>query len=196
VVDGAGTTVTYEYDRIGRATTIHVHPPGDAAGQRWQFAYDLEDRLRVVETSSAGPDGTPVRFEFRYDAVGNRTVVIGLHGQVTRCLYDERDGLSEIQRSPDPWTDPDQEPAQLPVTRFEYDDRGDLLRVTGGGGVPGIAAAATGGGAAPVTEYQHDGLHRLRRIIRYPDWPDTSTRRVTELVYGARGQQTIVRSDP
>jgi YD repeat-containing protein len=196
VVDGAGTTVAYEYDRIGRATTIHVRPPGDAAGQRWQLAYDLEDRLRVVETSPAGPDGTPVRFEFRYDAVGNRTVVIGPHGQLTRCLYDERDALSEIQRSLDPWTDPDQEPAHLQVTRLEYDDRGDLLRVTGDAGVLGIAAAGTGGGGAPVTEYQHDGLHRLRRIIRYPDWPDTSTRRVTDLAYDARGRQTIVRSDP
>ena len=105
-------------------------------------------------------------------------------------MYDERDGLRELRRSPDPWTDPDQEPARVEVLRYDYDDRGNLLRETA------ASSESPGGGAAATTEYQHDGLNRLRRLIRAPAGPDAAPPRVTEFVYDEHGRRTVVRDDP
>jgi YD repeat-containing protein len=183
-VDGGGTRVTYEFDRVGRPVTVHLRPPEGGAAAQWRLTYDREDRLRVLE-GPPGADGAPLRLEYRYDAVGNRTVALGPSGQVIRCHYDERDGLREVQRSPDPWTDPEQEPARAEVIRFDYDDRGNLLRETAGG--------ESTGGTVATTDYWHDGLNRLRRIRHAPAGPDAPPPSVTEFAYDEHGRRVVPR---
>ena len=77
--------------------------------------------------------------------MGNLIAVVDVDGQVTELAYDERDSLGEVH---------------LPSGasgHYEYDDRGDLMRAT----------LTRPDGHAGVTDYHHDGLHRLRQIIDY-----------------------------
>ena len=110
VTDPLGNETTYEYDAVGRRTSM-VDPNGNAPGgvpadHTWSYEYDAEDRVRFVHAPAPVAGGTPLTTEFRYDDVGNRTVVIDANGQVTAYAYDERDSLDEVRQTPESWTDP------------------------------------------------------------------------------------------
>jgi len=104
VTDPLGNETTYDYDAAGRRTSM-VDPNGNAAGgiptdHTWSTEYEAEDRVRFVHAPAPVAGGSELTTEFRYDPVGNRTVVIDANGQVTKYLYDERDSLAEVQQSP------------------------------------------------------------------------------------------------
>ena len=186
--DPLGNTTTYDYDSVGRRTSM-VDPNGNAAGgvpsqHTWTYVYDNEDRLRFTYAPAPTPGGSQLVTEYRYDPVGNRTVVIDANGQVTKYLYDERDSLAEVHQSTSVWTDPGVTPSPDLVTAYQYDHAGNLARV--------IRAS----GDAPnerATDYSYDGLARVRTETQYPSWPATTPTLVTQYSYDLAGnRQTLV----
>jgi YD repeat-containing protein len=110
VTDAVGDKTTYAYDAVGRRLSM-VDPDGNASGgvpadHTWNYTYDNEDRLLSASAPAPVHGGAVLTSTSQYDAVGNRTVLIDANGQVTKYLYDERDSLSEVDQSPNPWTDP------------------------------------------------------------------------------------------
>jgi YD repeat-containing protein len=188
VTDAVGDVTTYDYDAVGRRISM-VDPNGNAAGgvpaqHTWEYSYDNEDRVRFVRAPAPTVGGSQLVTEFRYDAVGNRTTVIDANGQVTRYLYDERDSLSQVHQSPNPWLNPDLEPAPRITTAYSYDHAGNLSRVVRASG------DATNDRAV---DYAYDGLNRVRSETQYPTWPLTTGTLVTTYTYDRNGnRQTVV----
>lgn len=139
----------------------------DRSDGEWSIDYDNEDRPLHI----AMPGGGITQFD--YDAVGNVLAIKESDGQLSTFQYDERDSLVEAH-----WASGD-------IADYEYDDRGDLLRAS----VEPSDRAAT-----QVAEYAFDGLHRLRRIVRYLDWPNPDPRESTEFSYDAAGECAAFRS--
>src|SRR5581483_4127774 len=103
VTDPLSNTTTFTYDAVGRRLTM-VDPNGNVGGavvadHTWEYSYDKEDRLRFAKAPPPAHGGAQLVTEYRYDAVGNRTVAIDANGQVTKYLYDERNSLSEEDES-------------------------------------------------------------------------------------------------
>src|SRR5262249_24549524 len=121
--------------------------------------------------------------ESRYDAVGNRTVLVDANGQVTKYVYDERDSLKEVHQSPNAWTDPAVAPSPEYLTGYQYDNLGNLSRVT---------RAQGDGTYEPATDYAYDGLNRLRTETQYPSWPTTSPTLVTIYTYDGNGNRATL----
>jgi RHS repeat-associated protein len=152
-----------------------------AAAHTWRTAYDAEDRVRFVRAPAPVPGASPLTTEFRYDAVGNRTVVIDANGQVTRYLYDERDSLQEVRQSPNTWTDPAVTPSGQIITAYQYDHVGNLTRVLRASGDATYERAV---------DYTYDGLNRLRTETQYPSWHTTTPTLVTTSAYDQTSNRT------
>ncbi len=179
-VDPLGNTTTYSYDAVGRLLSL-VDPNGNASGgnpadHTWSFTYDNEDRLLTAQAPAPVSGGAPLVTQYQYDPVGNRTVVIDANGQVPKYLYDAREKLSEVDQSPNPWTDPNATPNPKIATTYTYDNLGNLSRITRAQGDASYERA---------TDYTYDGLDRLRAEIQYPGWPSTSPTLVTVYSYDA-----------
>ena len=142
--NGNGTSTTYAYDILGRATRIeHLGPGGKSIGF---FAYEYDENgNRVSQTTAEGveryeydaanqligvtyPDGT--KETFSYDAVGNRLSANGV-------TYETNE-RNQIIRTVSP---------DGAETRYEYDGDGNLVRREEAGGA--------------VTEYAYDIENRL-----------------------------------
>jgi YD repeat-containing protein len=186
----ARARTTHTYDCVGRRTSM-VDPLGNASGgvpaqHTWEYTYDNEDRPRLTKAPAPQAGGGQLVTDFRYDAVGNRTVAIDTNGQVTKYVYDSRDSLQEVQQTPDAWTDPNVTPTGLIVTSYEYDDLGNLKRVQ---------RAQNNAAQTRTTDYASDGLNRLRKETQYPNWPSTSPTLVTEYTYDGNGNRLTLK-DP
>jgi RHS repeat-associated protein len=156
--------VYFDYDRVGRLVE-----KTDENGQHWTYEYDNEDRTRFSRTppvSANGATPTPLVTEQRYNAAGNRTLLIDARGQVTRYDYDERELLAEVRQSPSR-TDPDlpTPDANMVRTRYEYDALGNRQWVKRYKGNPGESVDGT--------QYLYDGAGRLRQERQSPHWPTT-----------------------
>ncbi len=183
--DPLGNKTTYDYDAVGRRTSM-VDPNGNASGANptdhtWEYLYDNEDRVRFTKAPAPVAGGAQLVTEFRYDVVGNRTVVIDANGQVTKYVCDERDSLKEVHQSPNPWTDPNATPDPEIVTEYQYDHGGNLSRVI---------RARVDAANERATDYVYDGLNRVRKETQYPDWPSTGTTLVTQYGYDLAGNRT------
>ncbi|HEX5415515.1 MAG TPA: SBBP repeat-containing protein, partial [Chloroflexota bacterium] len=188
--DPLGNETTYAYDPVGRRLTM-VDPNGNVVGgvpaaHTWTYAYDNEDRLASVSAPAPVAGGNALTTSYRYDPVGNRTVVIDANGQATKYLYDVRDSLSEVDQSPNPWTDPNVTPNPKIVTTYGYDNLGNLSRVTRAQGDANNERA---------TDYAYDGLNRLRRETQYPTWPTATPTLVTAYTYDGNGNR-LTTLDP
>jgi YD repeat-containing protein len=129
------------------------------AGGNWQIKLDDEAQFTAIQ-SPTGEQAT-----ITYDETGN---VVGLQlpdGTLDAFKYDERDSLAEAH-----W-------GSNLVAQYEYDDRGDLPRAT----------LQQAGGAMSSAQYWFDGLHRIRRMERYPHWPDLADTRRIDFGYGSDG---------
>jgi RHS repeat-associated protein len=173
-----GNTTTYAYDAVGRLTST-VDPLGNAAGgvaadHTWSYTYDNEDRLRFAKAPPPISGAAQLMTEYRYDNVGNRTVVLDANGQVTKYLYDERNSLQEVDESPSAWGDPNATPSPLYRTAYAYDHLGNRTRLTRASGDATYERA---------TDYVYDGLNRLRAETQYPSWPATTPTLVTAYSY-------------
>ncbi len=185
--DALGNTTTYEYDLVGRRTKV-VDPLGNAAGgvaaeHATEYIYDIEDRVRFLNAPAPQAGGTQLVTEYRYDAVGNRTVQIDANGQVTTYTYDERDGLFQVKESPLAWTDPATPPATVITTEYAYDAAGNLTR---------MSRAKGDASNERVTDYAYDGRGLVRAETQYPSWPSTSPTLVTTSAYDANGNPATV----
>ncbi len=190
VTDPLGNKTSYDYDAVGRRINM-VDPLGNATGgvpaeHRWEYSYDKEDRPTFVKAPPPAAGGQQLITESRYDAVGNRTSLIDATGQVTRYLYDERDGLQEVWESPNAWTDPNVTPSPKFVTAYEYDHLGNLSRVT---------RAKADAPNERAVDYAYDGLNRLRKETQYPSWPTTTPTLVTEYTYDKNSNRATLK-DP
>jgi RHS repeat-associated protein len=160
-------TTTYFYDAVGRRTSM-VEPRGNLANPddyRSTFTYDAEDRLKERAAPAPTAGASPIRTNYTYDAVGNRTEVTDARGIRTCYLYDVRDLLQEVQQHPSatPLTCAAmQTDAGTIRTTYAYDPRGSRKRVTHQRG---------GGSPQRQVDYGYDGLQRLRQETEYPAFP-------------------------
>lgn len=190
VVEPMSMITSYQYDSVGR-TISRTAPRGNEAGATasdftWEYIYDAEDRQTFLKAPPPQPGGTQLVTQIQYDAVGNQVVGIDANGQVTKYTYDSRDLLSEVYESADVWSDPLVTPANVAVTKYEYDHLGNLARLIRGAGNSNYERAI---------DYQYDGMGRVRVETQYPDWPNTDTLLVTKHTYDANGNVSTHR-DP
>jgi YD repeat-containing protein len=166
--DGLGQSVKNAYDNAGRLASVT-----DANGNVTKFEYDVVDR--ILKKTIAVPGGTDLTTQYTYDAQGRVLTVTDPNGIVTQTAYDVRGQVTSV--TVDPVTP--QNPQGLNLqTRFDYDGRGKVLRVTDPNG--------------HVTQYKYDALGR--RIQQIVD-PDGLLRLQTDYAYDLNGNVTQV-TDP
>lgn len=183
--DALGNKVTYSYDATGRKLSS-VDQLGNATGgvpadHRTNYVYDNEDRQTFVKLPAPKAGGAQLSTESRYDVGGNRTVGIDANGQVTKYLFDERNRMTELQESPNAWTDPLVVPSPLFRTTYSYDNLGNLSRIT---------RAAADAPNERATDMTYDGGGHQRSETQYPSWPSTATTLVTGFAYDGNGNRT------
>ncbi len=187
VADPLGNVTTYDYDAVGRRTSM-VDPNGNATGANptehtWTYEYDRKDHLRFSRAPAPQVGGSALVSESRYDEVGNKVVAIDANGQVTKYTYDERNSLKEVRESPAAWTDPAVTPSPQYLTEYQYDHLGNLSRVTRAKGDSTYERA---------TDYAYDGLNRLRKETQYPSWPSTSGSLLSQYTYDKNGNRATM----
>lgn len=117
VTDPAGHTTTYGYDAAGRRTSVT-----DANGHTTQYAYDPDGN----NVSVTDPTGAVTRFG--WDANGNRTSTTDAEGHTTAYSYDPAGRLSAVEEGFKPGKASGADVNV--VTRYEYDQDGNLRRLT------------------------------------------------------------------
>jgi YD repeat-containing protein len=132
--DGEGNTTAYEYDGRGNQTAMI-----DAENVRTTYQYDSLNRLvGVIENDTGGGQtaDSNVLTQYRYDALGNRTVITNaLNVTATLTVYD---GLNRPIIVED---------ALGHQTHIQYNALGHRTVMTDANGA--------------VTTYQYDGLNRV-----------------------------------
>ncbi len=193
VTDGRGNTTTFCYDVAYSGAAIAgsrglltrvISPAPDGATNPLVTLYQrahLEHRVRFVYAPAPVAGGSQLTTEFRYDVVGNRTVVIDANGQVTRYLHDERDRLATVQQSPSVRTNPAVTPSPLYETAYQYDHVGNLARVLRASGDAAYERAVN---------YAYDSVHRLRTETQYPSWPTITPTLITTRAYDKTSNRT------
>lgn len=157
-----GTTFQSTYDDFGNLTS-----ETNREGQIKRYEYDSANRLTAVVIAV----GTNVqaRYEYEYDADGNRTVIRDAMGRETRYEYDAQgnvlsrtlplgfgaDGIAGTS---------DDAKAEAFTERFEYDELGRTLRAVSFEGV--------------VTRYEYDAYGRLTKTVFYASETDEAAGKV------------------
>jgi len=139
----------------------------DGQAAAWHLKYDPEDRLTRID----GPVSFAV--EITYDAIGNVVAVQDPRRRTSTFTYDERDSLVEAR-----W-------ATGTVALYSYDERRNVLDAVSGSSDGQIEERAT---------YQHDGLNRIRRVVRRGSSVGAGMVEVTAFGYGDDGSCTAYRS--
>jgi len=147
-----------------------------------EYWYDNEDRPRVQRAPAPVTGGAQLSTEERYDALGNLTARSMRTARCERSPTTVSPAHREAE-SADIWTDPSGTPSSRGVTRYQYDNLGNLSRVV-------RAAGDTQNERA--TDYTYDALNRVRAEVQYPEWPVTGSRLVTQYGYDAAGNRTTV----
>ncbi len=161
VTDPLGRVTDYDYDPLGRLTTLtsakgtslqttrrfepdvagNVTAQVDENGHRTEFSYDAMGRLSQVTASDpdgVGPLSSPI-IKLTYDAAGNRIATTDPLGHQSTTSYDALDRVHSQ-------TDPDNT-----TTSYAYDQAGNLIRITDPLG--------------HVTEYRYDARNRRTASI-------------------------------
>jgi RHS repeat-associated protein len=167
----------------------------------------IADAVYVLEAVRPSTDYT-------YDVYGNLKTVTDPRGNVTEYVCDERHRLV-VATEPDP--DGAGGSLPRPVTKYEYDDAGQLTKATRTTDAPGAVELVLeyeydylgrqtlitfpdpdGGGplAGPVTEYVYDDAGQLIRTSQKTADP-ADPELITEYAYDGRGRQVRVTApDP
>lgn len=133
VTDWLLNTTTYEYDPLGRLTRTDL-----SNGSVALHAYD--DASRLTKLTNVGPDGSILsRYEYTYDALGNRTGV-EQYEPVPPSIPDETVSYQN---------DADNRLTAAGAMTFGYDEDGNLVSKNDGG---------------QVTSYEYDFDGRLVRV--------------------------------
>lgn len=142
---------TYSYTPHGLVDTTT-----DPLGRVTDYDYDALGRLTQVTYALGTPDQAIERYEYDTTTVAGRaglvTAFVDANGNRTEYVYDV---MNRLLRTVEP--DPDGlDPLTSPVTEFEYDPAGNLIKTTDARG--------------NVTENVYDEIDRLiRRIDSDPD---------------------------
>ena len=145
-----GATTQYEYWPDGLQRTI-VHPNGVVA----EMDYDAADRPRHVVNHSGDPATPLSRFDYGYDANGNRISTVErharLHGGAAQHTTYEYDALNRL-------------------TRVDYPGAAELQYVyAANGNRIGESGVSPEDGAAVDRTYAYDHLNQLTAIVDAAD---------------------------
>ncbi|QLQ37610.1 DNRLRE domain-containing protein [Micromonospora robiginosa] len=132
-IDAKGNTTGVEYDRDGNPT-VSI----DQDGNRAQMTYDERSALTEEKVPYQSVSGTTTyrTTKYEYDEVGNLSRQISPRGVestddpddfATVTLYDALNRVREVQQ---PYDRDDSEFTTAPVTRYSYDDIGNLERIS------------------------------------------------------------------
>ncbi|MFN8523147.1 MAG: polymorphic toxin-type HINT domain-containing protein [Chloroflexota bacterium] len=182
VPDSNGQSTVFAYDAVGRITSVT-----DLHGRTWSYLHDKENRLQFAYSPSVGGYSN-FGIEQRYDAVGNLIYRKDGNDQWMQYVYDERDALVEVRESLSDWRFVSMPPSSMILTRYAYDNHGRMSRLT---------RAATSADER-VTDYQHDGLGRLRTELQYPSYqpgapPSFGSPLTTTMDYDRNGNRTVLK---
>lgn len=181
-IDALGRTTTYTYDSLGRTTVIAgplstVSYVYDARGNvvdqfttndlsapaHLHFEYDALDRQTFsvqvrgdLDAEAYDPETDPddVVTGTEYDRLGRVSAQIDPLGRRTEYRYDGLGNAAYIVTIVDPEETDFDSPVLNLVTRYEYNNAGDLVKIT----VPDPDGA--GDGLSPVTDLYYDRLGR------------------------------------
>ncbi|PVM82315.1 RHS repeat protein, partial [Caulobacter radicis] len=161
----------------------------DANSNVTTWTYDADGQVLTV-TDPAGVE------QRTYDAAGHLATVVDARGMVTRYTYDAADRV--LTRKVD-------EAGLALVTTYEYDAKGQQVRLTDPSGVvtavafdlDGRQTAITvdpgAGGLALATTYAYDDAGR---VVTVTEGAGTSAARVTRYVYDQADRRTQTIVDP
>ena len=178
VTDWLSNTTTYGYDALGRLTRTDL-----ANGSVALQSYDTASRLTAL--TNLAPDGSVIsRYEYIYDALGNRTHV-EQYEPVPPSIPDETVAYQN---------DDDNRLLTANATVYDYDDDGDLISKTEGSDVTAYDYDDEGrliqvSGGAQTTQYLYDDLGT--RVGKVHD--STQTRNVINPLSGL--SQLLVETD-
>ncbi|WOO43034.1 RHS repeat-associated core domain-containing protein [Rubellicoccus peritrichatus] len=172
--DGQGgateVVVNYEYDAGGRMIKmVAPNPDTDAASATVTTKYEYDGRdQRTLETQAFG-DPLERSMAYDYDVFGNTTKITYTSGSdtaLTRFYYDNLGRQVGINWDPDNAT-PDPDGARQLPKLMTYDDVGNMLTQTDGGGFSidsNGAIVERSGGGGNTTVYQIDKFNRIKGI--------------------------------
>ncbi len=152
------------YDGVGNVLAV-TDARGHITRRFYDQAYRVTDVLSNPVTGQPSDDlqnlgADDIRVQTAYDSNGNPVEVIDGNGNATRNEYDRLNRLVATATNPndgDPNAPPAAPKADDIVVSNEYDDAGNLVKVTDGEG--------------HVTGFRYDGLSRKTRTI----WDEGST---------------------
>lgn len=171
--DAEGNQTSYSYDEVGLLTEIT-----DPRGHSTSYRYDLNGQVVEVIDAAGHTAGT------EYDLDGLPVASIDQEGVRTETDYDER-GMVVETRAP-------HREGVTRVSRYEYDEAGNTVRVISPRGV------ASGDPEAFAQETVYDELHRpVEQILPYdPNDPVHHTPDRILYEYDAAGRATLVSAPP
>jgi YD repeat-containing protein len=174
LTDAEGNQAGYEYDNVGNLVE-QTDPRGNPTG----YAYDLNHRLTTV----TDPAGETTHTEYDLDSLV--TAVVDQLGVRAETVYDQRGMVAEV-RSP-------HRDGSTRVTRYEYDQAGNTLRVTSPRGT-----ATTAEPDDFVQETVFDVLNRPveQRLPYDPNDPEHNTPDSVFYEYDPAGRVTTVSAPP
>ena len=208
--DALGRLTTYEYDTLGRQIRIvgqegHVTEfTYDARGNlidqsqkvvdglttvvvsRTHYVYDmLGQQTQTIavqgELDLESSETDDVVSTTEYDRLGRMSAQIDPLGRRTEYRYDGLGNVTHVVTIVDPEETDFDTPVLNLVTRYEYDNAGQLLKVTEPD-PDGPTVGSTNLGVSPVTDYQYDRLGRQILTRRVVDTADSLSSPVDDIV--------------
>jgi YD repeat-containing protein len=174
---GPAVVVGDPADPVPTPVCVPEPPTGDnlRSGIQWSTGSSARDPrldLATMFGSASRPNGGVTRDAFHRtlswsDATGGNWQI----------KLDDEDQFTAIQSPSGEQATITYDETGNVVAQYEYDDRGDLRRAT----------LQQAGGAMSGAQYWFDGLHRIRRIERYPHWPDLADAQRIDFGYGSDG---------
>ncbi|GIV20399.1 MAG: hypothetical protein KatS3mg023_2150 [Armatimonadota bacterium] len=194
-LSGETVTTTYTYDSLGNVLT--VTSPGNNAAQQMVTVYNYTQDGSYTQPAKVGQpltvtDNMGNVTHYRYDARGNRTVVIDANGNRTDFTYNIADQLVEVQY---PATGQQGSGRARTVSMYqypggalsrvvEYDESGTQIRqVTYAYGAEGELLSRTG--STEAVQYVYDAAYR---VVGVRDGKGN----LTSFTYNARGDLTQI----
>ncbi|MEJ5251431.1 MAG: RHS repeat-associated core domain-containing protein [Armatimonadota bacterium] len=173
-VNGETVTTTYTYDSLGNVLT--VTSPGNNATPTIVTTYNYTQDGGYTQPAKVGQpltvtDNLGNVTHYRYDARGNRVLVIDASGNQTDFVYNTVDQLVEVQYPPSGQQGSGRArtvnvylyPGGPLRQVLEYDESGSQIRqVSYAYGAEGELLSRTG--STEVVSYTYDGAYRVRAV--------------------------------
>jgi RHS repeat-associated protein len=173
--DAAGNLVTYRYDAQGRLTDVYQHT---VAGSLTDASQRGADPTGATLLASLGSQATALRWQYGYDAAGNKTLIVDPRGQRVVQGYDYLNRLAAKSYQNHAAPNLEFQPQGLV---YVYDGNNNVVTIT-------ETKRISGAVASEVAAFTYDPLDRVRsRSRRDHDNPAGKTLRY---VYDRAGNLT------